>query len=346
MASYGNYETVRELSRSGFAAVYTACAIKGDKSEKYAVKVFQSGDVVFDQERLTSETELLLESARGQQKLTASNAQHWAPIHEIGSTDEGAYYVTDYFPRSIQQLIYGRIKLPAATLHAIVDSIVKGLLELKHIANRPHGNLKTTNVLIAGEGNIERLKVVLTDPIAAGRMDSRKSQAADFHDLGELIYQLVTHRPFSSVGGWPIPDGPEWVRLGKQAQVWRALCNRLLTPHLEPGALTLEDVEQKLTELRVKKTKTLPVILVALAAIIIATTVVLITSKAPKPMEIVSQDEWAALCYDYRNWIWRLKVDDALRYRLNNLSTDGFVRKRLLDIIDQDKPEGVILNPQ
>ncbi|MCK5269813.1 MAG: SUMF1/EgtB/PvdO family nonheme iron enzyme [Sedimentisphaerales bacterium] len=346
MTSYGGYETVREISRSGFAAVYTACAIKGDKSEKYAVKVFQSGDAVFDQKRLNSETELLLESAREQQKLTTSNAQHWAPIHEIGSTDKEAYYVTDYFPRSLQQLIYGRIKLPAATLHAIVDSIVKGLLELKHIANRPHGNLKTTNVFIAGEGNVERLKVALTDPIAASNMDSRKSQAADFHDLGELIYQLVTHRPFSSVGGWPIPDGPEWTRLGKQAQTWRALCNRLLTPHLEPEALTLEDVEQKLTELRVKKTKKLTVILVAITAIIIAATVVLITNKTQKPAEIVGQDEWAALCYDYRNWIWRLKVDDALRDRLNNMSADGFVRKRLLDIIDQDKPEGIILNPQ
>lgn len=136
MASYGGYETVRELSRSGFAAVYTARAVKGDKGEKYAVKVFQAGDAVFDQERLTSETRLLLESARGQQELTTRNAQHWAPIHEIGTTDEGAYYVTDFFPRSLQQLIYGRIKLPAAALHAIVDSIVKGLLELKHIGNR------------------------------------------------------------------------------------------------------------------------------------------------------------------------------------------------------------------
>jgi len=346
MTAFGSYETVREISRSGFSTVFSARATRGDTADKYAVKVFQPIAGAADKTSLQSESQLFLEAAGIQQKLATHSAGYWAPIHETGTTSDGDFYVTDYFPRSLQQLIYGRVKLPGAALHTIIDSVVKALLELKRFCDQPHGNLKPANVLIAGEGGVDRLKIVLTDPLPAKRIDARRDQVADFHGIGELIYQLVTHRPFSSVGGWPVSDSPEWNRLGKQGQVWRALCNRLLTPHLEPESLTLEDVEQKLSELRITKvmsSRLLVVAAIVVFALAITAVMVIKWMTPPPPPPPIQQEEWSSLCLDYYHWIARLQDDQAVRDRW---SVNPLLKQEVLARIGTRKTAGIELDPR
>ncbi|MBN1764499.1 MAG: hypothetical protein JW860_04515, partial [Sedimentisphaerales bacterium] len=347
MAKFGRYESVREISRSGFSTVYSARLAGISIEENFAVKVLLPGIRDTDSAKQTSQADSFLESARVQQKICENTPQFWAPIHETGTSDEGTFYVTDFYPRSVQQLIYGRVRLPEYTLHAVVNAVIQGLLALKRQANRSHGNLKPTNVLISGEGQPENLKIVLTDPLPDSRIENRRDQISDFHALGEMIYQLIMHRPFSSVGGWPIPETPEWSYLGKKSEVWRALCNRLLTPHFDPESITLEDVAEKLEELRPVKTPLAsywPVLALTGVFLIIILAVVIIKMRGPEEVRIkITPEQWRSLCEDNYMWISPLKNDATLRQRW---SADPLLKKLIMDALDESLPGHTRLNPQ
>ncbi len=110
MTSFGRYETVRELHRSGFTVLYSG-RIAADPEAKFAIKVFQPSILLLETEQAETESDLFLNSANVQQKTTASGAHYWAPIYECGSIPDGAFYATDKYDRSLQQLIDVRIVL-------------------------------------------------------------------------------------------------------------------------------------------------------------------------------------------------------------------------------------------
>ena len=125
-------------------------------------------------------------------------------------------------------------------LHDLVAAIIAGLRELDAVCHRPHGNLKAENVLLDGKG-LAGATVALTDPASAavGKTDG---QAADLHALGDLIHQLVLRRPFAGDAAWPIPDGPEWGRLGAGGRQWQKLCSDLLAPQARAKPAGLDAV--------------------------------------------------------------------------------------------------------
>ncbi len=310
MTSFGRYETVRELHHSGFTVLYSGRAAD-DPAEKFAIKVFQPSTFVLEAEQVKTESELFLSSAHVQQKTAAGGAQYWAPVYECGSIPDGAFYVTDKYDHSLQQLIDVRVALTSQALCEIVESIAKGLVELKQACGRPHGNLKATNILIAGEGDISQTTIALSDPLPDEQIDTAVHWDSDLRDIAEFIYQLIIHRPSPTVDGWQVPDTKEWAKLGKLAKDWRNLCNRLLNAHIKPGSMTVETLIEELARLKkIKPLITSRRLLIAAGLVVIAGAAVLIKKPdiifPPEPPRII---EWNQLLTEYESWIENLRND-------------------------------------
>lgn len=335
MASYGGYETVRELYRSGLASSFSARKA-GDTADRYAVKLYQPFLADAMAERLAREIDCFLDGARAQQKVASSGAENWVPVRETGTVEGGAYCVSDYHGRSLQQLITGRVKLSGAKLYQLVRAIVQGLAELKKACNRPHGNLKPSNVLLTGSGKISKAHPLLTDPVGAGRLDEQMGDVVDFHALGEIIYQLVLHRTGKAMSGWPAPQSPEWERLGKKGEQWRQLCNRLLNPNLAPGLLTIDDLLDDVQKLR--ETEGVPWLIVAPAAAVImvaiGTAVMFWPKAAPPPWGQQEAAQWKTVCTEFGNWVEPL-LGDRESGKLDTWNNDAFLKSNVLPALDE-----------
>ncbi|OHB63232.1 MAG: hypothetical protein A2168_07740 [Planctomycetes bacterium RBG_13_50_24] len=313
MASFGRFESVRELHRTGFTVVYSGREAASNE-EKFALKIFQPSSLILGEEQVKTESDRFLNSACIQKKVADSGAQHWAPIYDCGSNPEGTFYTTDKCDRSLQQLIDGRIKVSAQVLHTIIESIVKGLIELKETCQRPHGNLKATNVLIVGTGDIAQTKIVLSDPLSDEQVDSKVHWESDLRAIAELIYELITHRPTPTVGGWQVPDSEEWKTLEKQAKSWRNLCNLLLNAGVKPGTVTIDAVFQELQEIeKIQPALSYRWIIAAGLGFIICIIVLVMLFRRPPPPE---KTEWMSLCNQY------LTLIDGLRKELADKQVD------------------------
>ena len=243
MARFGDYETAGELFHSPFATMYVARPAGSTEAGEFAVKVANPVSERSTTDRSGSESGFIAR-ARLQQN-AARNSGHWAAIHDLGSSDEGQFYVTDLYPRTAQKLISGRIDLSGAGLHHLVRGLAAGLRELREAARQAHGNLKPTNVLLSGAGEVAGAKVALADPLTDPAPESESG--GDMYSIGSLIYQLVMHRSFRHAS-WPIADSPEWTRLGEAGDLWRALCSSLLNPEL-PHRTDLDGLERSLAAL-------------------------------------------------------------------------------------------------
>jgi len=345
MASYGGYETVRELYRSGLASSFSARKA-GETEERYAVKLYQPFLADAMAERLAAEIDCFLDGARAQQKVSSSGARNWVSVREIGDVEGGAYYVGDYHRRSLQQLITGRVKLSGAGLYRIVRAIAQGLAELKKACNRPHGNLKPSNVLLTGSGRISKARPLLTDPAGTARLNEQIGDVVDFHALGEIIYQLVLHRTGKVMSGWPAPDGPEWKRLGKKGEQWRQLCNRLLNPNLAPGLLTIGDLLDDIQKLREAEGAAWRIVVPVAAAIALTAVVVWILWPKP-PKDIFGPPEaarWKTVCTEFGNWVEPL-LGDRVSGKLEAWNNDAFLKGNVLptlsDVVKSANPRRI-----
>ncbi len=248
MAKFGQYETGRPLYRTGFNAVYLWQP--GEKgTRRRIIKAYQPSVRVRNERVAAAQSRAFVDSAGTQQKASREDARHWAPIHECGVSPEGAFYVTDYYDLSAQELVDGRVNVGTAGLYHLVRSVTQGLLALKRACGRPHGNLKFTNILIAKPKGLTRKQIVLTDPCPGNQLDVETHAKMDLKQLGAMIHQLVMHRNPPLVAGYQAPDSPEWQRLGRHATAWRSLCNRLLTMDVDAEPITLEQLAAQLPKI-------------------------------------------------------------------------------------------------
>src|SRR5438876_3585079 len=229
MAIFGAYETTEELERTPFSVVFRAMQADAKTRSPFIIKTVDVDATTIDPAALDAKNQQFLSAVRTQQKISdRSGTCHWAPVHELGTVRGREFYVTDCYPRTVAGMIKGRVKVSARALYSLIRGVIKGLEELNQLCRRPHGNLKTSNVLIA-DPDLDPTEVYLSDPCPDEQLAER-SDAADMKALGKLIYQLVTHRPFAEVGGWPIQMSAEWQRLGRRGKHWLEFANQLLDP--------------------------------------------------------------------------------------------------------------------
>lgn len=315
MATYGNYETVGRLYSIGARSVYSAREVEGSK-ETFVVKILSPDDVFGEdpQDAVAAFTR----RAQIQQSLTQARAEAWAEVFEVGTRDGEVYYVSARAASSAQQLVAGKVRTEADDLYRVVWRIIQGLRELRSTSQRAHGNLKPSNVLIDRTGDVASASVLLTDPSGAEQKNAAAAEHADVRDLGEIIHQLVLHIPFRAMGGYPIEDSPGWARLGRFAEQWRALCNRMLDPAAQPGSLSVEAIAQEIEGLRPAGGKggRTPLIIAGAAAglLLVAGAAYVALRPAPTPTGPAPVQfepaEWARLCDAS---LWAMALRDALR---------------------------------
>src|SRR6185369_13136661 len=113
MPSFGAFQTVREVYSGPTYTVFSARK-PGDPKTEYAVKVFSVRQLGIELESATELDPLLkdleqacTERVTAQQKAAASS-KFICPILERGQDERGVWYVTRYYPRSVNKLISGR----------------------------------------------------------------------------------------------------------------------------------------------------------------------------------------------------------------------------------------------
>lgn len=242
---FGKYVAVDVVALTGHGSVFTARRAAGG-AVSFAVKQYKSPQT--DPDEPHWDCQHFLDRARVQKSVVASGGRYWVPVHDMGLNEQGAWVVMDCHPLSAQKLIDNGVRLKPAALHNLTNSVIKGLVELQQVRRRAHGNLRPSNVLICGGADLAEAPVMLTDP-AQGVCEP---EAGDLYAVGNLIHELVLHRPFAGPGQWPVQDEEGWQRLGIAGAQWRELCRALLnpTPELRPP---LVDVARSLRSLAPKQ---------------------------------------------------------------------------------------------
>lgn len=244
MATYGSYETVREVFSTHGMTVYAARKTGAAAGEaEVAIKVF------------TPEVELLAHADSGAaggtdaieaefearsrrrlevQKKAAASSAHVAPVFEHGAGRQESWYATKFYPRSVNRILVGHVNLGHLGVHHVITAMAKGALDLQRVTGRSHGGIHPTNVQVGKAEKIRDLEVVLSDPVDADPADAARLEKADLRAIGEILYQLVRCRPLEEGSEWlilPIASSTEWTSMfGRQSDAWLRLTNRLLDP--------------------------------------------------------------------------------------------------------------------
>lgn len=247
---FGKYRAVREISQAGASTIYAA-ASEGSAEATVAIKVLRVPDFLSPVEAKRRIDAFLARAASHKRivdALASNRKNHWAPIHDQpASLPDGAYYVTDLFPRSADALADAR--RPAVTvveLFEVARQLCQGLIELESTAGRPHGNLKPGNVLLRGPGRA--LHAFLTDPLDEQSIDRKAGGPLDLIALGKLIYRLVVRADAPADVGDQLPDKAQWQTLGPGGPRWRGLCAKLLSA--DRNGLSLKQASEEIESLR------------------------------------------------------------------------------------------------
>lgn len=276
MPIFGEFETVGEplqaVDERGHAStVWQARKTSSGDNRLFVVKVYaarrgaaRSGE---GEEKLDADRNLeFLEGVKQWRKVQVTNGRGLAPVHDLGLTDQGAWYATDFYPRgSLKAWISRRGGVDPLALRQILHSIVTACLSLKGHRGCSHGNIKPANVFLVGKARpLRKTPFVLSDPYPAAPLqlaqldagDQRVTgdllrqimEAQDLRAMGELLLQLVEGRLVRTAYdyNYPVADSESWQKLGKHGEEWRQLCNRLLDPQLAIETTSLEILEREL----------------------------------------------------------------------------------------------------
>jgi len=126
MPVFGGYETVAQLSPTPFGSVYKAKAA-GGAAANFIIKTFSPLGADAAELKRHPDVKKFLGSAE-LQKLVAATSKHWAPVHEMGVSNEGAYYVSTFYPTSASRLIKGKTKLGSDDFFELTQAILAGLV--------------------------------------------------------------------------------------------------------------------------------------------------------------------------------------------------------------------------
>ena len=287
MPTFGEFETVGEplarVEERGHVSTVWKAKKAGDAAPLYVVKCYtprrrlpEPGEE--DTVHLHKDRGLeFLDGIKQAAKAIAEGGLCLAPIHGLGTSDEGAWYATDFYPRNnLRSYIDRRGGVDGLALRHVLYEVVSACLALKRSRGYSHGNLKPSNVFLAGKVRpLRETPMRLTDPYPASplqlaaldagdrrEVDELLHQVIEAHDLrsvGELILQLVEGRLFSRPDdyNYPVHSSPAWNALGKDAAYWLKKCNELVDPSLSLENMSLEKLEAEFRPTFVEQNRTL-----------------------------------------------------------------------------------------
>ncbi|HPO91844.1 MAG TPA: hypothetical protein PL072_00110 [Phycisphaerales bacterium] len=144
---------------------------------------------------------------------------------------------------SLAGLIASKIDVPGPDVRRWLAQVAQGLSHIRAAAQRGHGELRASNVLLvpsagAAQGDealdLGRLDALLTDPAPAwpGGAAAAREEEREVRAFAELAHQLVTHKPYQ--GGWS--GGAErWSDLGAPGAALRKMVHDILDPSASSG---------------------------------------------------------------------------------------------------------------
>lgn len=333
---FGQYEATSEIGRTALGRVWRATG-PGSKDATFAAKLLDCGVLSFvaDDSAVRARLDAFMEAAAVQSKAASIADSGWAPVHATGRGEDSAFLVTDLLPLNVARLVEGRAAARGHVLVTVITGIVHALKSIRGSQGRGHGNLRPTNVFFDRAGDLPQARIVLTDPRPTAELDADRGEVADFRAIGQIIHQLVTHEQFEALGGWPVPPGPAWSRLGNIGDGWRELCSELLDPDLKPGAMTLDRLAERAAALTPPPRPVLRYVALAVGVVAILVGAWMAWSNRPwKPLDW-DDSLWSEVC-DNSDWYAALvegtlvgDVDERAK-RFEAKLQGGEQRKRLL----------------
>ena len=240
MQSLNDFELGRSLS---VGPLYSVIEIEGSSAQGIAagsggggiggvVKLYQNHPA-YTAEQSAAERDRFLRQIVSQKLLSNAGCAHWLPIIASGSDSESVWSISQRFAASLQRWVIGEIPATDQSLYAAIRAVVAGLRELEAIDGRAHGNLKPTNVLVSDLQLDLQSRIVLTDPASPSEVSETTD---DLEAVGELIFQLVTHREYPGSLILPLEADAQWRRIGRHGRGWCELANDLLSAD-RPGSV-------------------------------------------------------------------------------------------------------------
>lgn len=158
-------------------------------------------------------------------------------VMALGSYPEGEYAVFPWKHRSLLSIVTA-VSPTGDRLRSVAAGVLSALKSWEQHYGRAHGNLKATNVFVIGEGPLQSLDFVLSDPAWRPGISVEAPRRQELAQLGALLVQMVRGR---EAGGAPVEDAPEWRRLGRAGLAWRDYSNFLLdSPSASADVASLE----------------------------------------------------------------------------------------------------------
>jgi tetratricopeptide (TPR) repeat protein len=274
MPIFGDYTTVGEPvavveERGHVSTIWQARLTDASDGRLYAIKAYsprrrssKSGltDAALEHDRRLE----FITGIKELKKTQSEKAGPLAAVHGFGIAAEGAWYAMDFHPRSLKTWINLRVRADSAALEHLVANVVAGCLALKRSRGFSHGNLKTSNIFLAGKPRpLRNTPLYISDPYpassaqlaeldasdreAVGELLGQTMEVQDLRAIGELLLQLVEGRLIANSYdyNYPVARSPAWDQLGREGEVWRERCNRLLDPQLSLEKINLEILEKE-----------------------------------------------------------------------------------------------------
>ena len=253
MPVYGNYETVgnphaETQGRNHATTVWLARRADQAAAATFAVKLFSpKHNAAEGADTLGADQGLEFIKLLKQQKRAAEGQRDlFIPIHEMGPDPEGVWYATDYYTRgSLKNWVTLRGNVDSAALRNVVASTLAACRQLQTACGRSHGNLKPANIFLGGKAQpLGTTPLFLADPLP---VVTESLEARDLRGIGELVLQLVVGRIYHSAAdyNYPVAASRAWNDLGKEADYWRDICNRLLDPNLSLTQVNFESLARQ-----------------------------------------------------------------------------------------------------
>jgi hypothetical protein len=206
-----------------------------------------------------------LEGIKQIKKAQSEGGRGLTPIHALGTTPTEAWYVTDFYSRKdLNAWIDRKGEVNGAVLRHVVYSVVTTCLALKRSRGCSHGNLKPSNIFLAGKPrDLRQTPLLLSDAYPAAPLQLSRLQPDDRNEAGELLNQVMEVQDLAAIGklvlqlvegrlltraddyNYPVARSGEWDALGKDSGYWLEWCNKLLNPQLSLETLNLETLARE-----------------------------------------------------------------------------------------------------